>query len=549
MQVRTRIWLTLSLAALIGLAVALLVAPTIQHHRMLDAIGSLDAAKREAAWVWWATDAAGLPRAARSLEAINTRLDSLTSSDETALLDAADALRRLDLWGWHHQPESLLIRTIRLRTQQDDHTSQQMALALLRDAPGLREAAAVTAGMFTECIQPLLTSAHNDIARKSLDVAISWLAAHDPAAIAVLDLTGAPRSLQRTWLLACGIVGIEPSSEIESHAEPDLLEAALLARVLRSPDDTSDIIKAMRAIADDRFLPRASVLRHGVDTASWNELDRLAREGNRPAEYARQARSPNLEYEQAQQAFADANGSRGRRALAAWRLRQVDAGELSQLLDQPVSDQEGAVYSDVLLAERHLPRGQSTQLAEHWIRSFDDRRKRAGALLAALLGEHEDLLAEAYRVENIPAVRTIQYLALHAMGHAPEARNESSADPKIIAHRALYADRDDFDPDIALAMLIGGDQEALVLLTSPPRGDELGRSVQQRAWLIQRFAPDWHARLGRPIGGDLRGVVLHFDAMRAMRLSTARSLTFDEASRVFVQDVTATPRSTAAGPD
>jgi len=523
---------TLTLAAIAGGVIAVVLVPVVQRERMLEAIASEDSATRQQAWTWWSDSPTGAePRALASLDQLHETLNA--SAGAAALLDASNALRRLDLWGWDHQPEPLLVRTIRLRTQQDDEASQEMALELLNDAPAPSPSTPFTSGMFVDCVQPLLKSTHDDVARRSLDTAISWLAAQEPETIADLDVKNATVPMQRTWLLACGVLGVDPDDEIDANPEPDTLDAALLARVLRSPDDTHEVLSIMRNTPDDMFLPRASILAQGSDSASWDELDRLAREGGRSAEYARQARSSNLEYEQAQLVFADTTASRGRRILAAWRSRRIHDTALLALLGLPASDRDSSVYTDVLLAERHLSREQATQLAEQWIRSFDDRRKRAGALLAALLGEHGDLLAEAYRVEDVPAVRTIQYLALHAMGRAVVAPDGTSGDPRIIAHRALYAERDDFDPDIALIMLIGGDREALVLLTAPPRGEQMGRSVQQRAWLIQRFVPDWHARLGRPIGGDLRGVVLHFDALRALRLITQRSITFDDSSRVF----------------
>ena len=80
-------------------------------------------------------------------------------------------------------------------------------------------------------------------------------------------------------------------------------------------------------------------------------------------------------------------------------------------------------------------------------------------------------------------------------------------------------------------MLRVGSIDALELVTQPPLATR--QSVQKRAWLIERFAPGWYARLGRPISGNPRAIRLHFDALGAMYHVQRRHLQFDAVTRTF----------------
>ncbi len=82
-------------------------------------------------------------------------------------------------------------------------------------------------------------------------------------------------------------------------------------------------------------------------------------------------------------------------------------------------------------------------------------------------------------------------------------------------------------------MLLAGDDAALELLTSPIVGD-LRLNTQHRAVLIEAMLPQWHHKIGRPIGGDSRAIQLHFARLDAWRLLTSKQRTFDEARRRFV---------------
>ncbi len=218
-----------------------------------------------------------------------------------------------------------------------------------------------------------------------------------------------------------------------------------------------------------------------------------------------------------------------RRRLAAWNLPEPGDLAIESLLGEGPAEPSGHVYAAALVAERHLPRTAAVALAESWIRDLDDDRKRAGALLAALLGAHRALLRRAFDLEDTARVKLTQRLALFALGETPEP-----GDPLVLGHRALAARGSDFDPDAAVCLLLAGDRSVLEHLTrQPARAAGYGEAVQQRAWLIERFVPGWHREAGRLIAGDARSVGLHLDGLEALRLLTQRGLAFDPQTKTF----------------
>jgi hypothetical protein len=210
----------------------------------------------------------------------------------------------------------------------------------------------------------------------------------------------------------------------------------------------------------------------------------------------------------------------------------ISAGRTAAGIGDAPADPGEPVFAGALLAERLLPPGEALALAERWITSGDGVQRRRGALLAILAGGPRSALEEAYAAEESPEIKRLQRLALAALGGG------AAADPVAIelGVRALLAADGDIDPDTALGLLAAGHASALTVLTSQPRGDgwdEYRRSVQARAWLIERLVPSWHAAAGGAIAADPRSVRLHFDDLRALRLLTQRRLEFDAATRTY----------------
>ncbi len=323
---------------------------------------------------------------------------------------------------------------------------------------------------------------------------------------------------------------LERSSSVSNGSSPptELLEAQLLLQIRAQPEDLGPLLdvpsERLRSVA----LP--AILRYATDPRAAALLREEAQTGDPAAQVALQILDPKLDQEQSRFVATDPREPPWRRRLAAWRWDEIPSGTVEAILALPPADPDGMVYAAVLLAERHLSRGRASELADSWIRSFDDDQKRAGALLAAVLGEHADLLAEAYEAEDIGAVRTTQRLALHALG-----RPVPGDDPIEFAYRALAAPSGDFKPDVLMALLIAGHAPATErLAAAPPADPELyGDSIRQRIWLIERFVPVWYRRLGRPIGADLPSIRLYLDALWALSELSQRRLTFDAVTRTY----------------
>ncbi len=203
-----------------------------------------------------------------------------------------------------------------------------------------------------------------------------------------------------------------------------------------------------------------------------------------------------------------------------------DADFILAILDDFPSVSSPAI-SAALLAEQ-LPADQSLAFAERWIRDFNDDRKRAGALLAALLGAHTELLAEAYRVEDVATVRTTQRLALAALGADP-----GPGDPIEFAHRVLRRSDGEIDPDTVFALLCAGHRSSLGWLIASPA--EAGPALAAiRRWLVRRFVPQWNGALSHlpPDASDADRLL----ALSVLAKLTKRQMAFDASTRVYSFD-------------
>ena len=269
-----------------------------------------------------------------------------------------------------------------------------------------------------------------------------------------------------------------------------------------------------------------------IEDDSLKRLSLLAQSwGSRHAGVPRRTAAPDRQA-QLRRVMADPRLDPRRRRRAAWRCADPGGQDVTDLLKEDPTQSDGTVYATVLVAERFLPRPEAAALAESWIRDFNDDLKRAGALLAMLLGVHADLLERAYELENVAAVRTTQRLALHALDRPVEGD-----DPLEFAYRILYRAGGEFDPDTALCLLARGYTPVLKLLTTQPRvadGPIFGEAAWRRAWLIERFAPQWHEHTGLPSVDDAAAIRLHFDDLNALRLLTQRRMAFDETTRTFI---------------
>ncbi len=174
------------------------------------------------------------------------------------------------------------------------------------------------------------------------------------------------------------------------------------------------------------------------------------------------------------------------RAASPRSWARIDAEAARSQLQHSVTDHEGMAYVAALLAEHSLPRDEAVELARKWIVDLNNDRKRAGALLAALLGEHAELLVEAYEAASDGDVRTTQRAALMALG-----REVGDGDPLEFTHRAAHLPGGHINPDIVLCLLAAGYENAPRYLAKTP-DDLAGEAIRARTLLAERFLPYWN---------------------------------------------------------
>jgi hypothetical protein len=316
---------------------------------------------------------------------------------------------------------------------------------------------------------------------------------------------------------------------IDGATDIDVLEAVLLAHARSEEGDVDALINLASHPARDDLTTLPYVLRHCRDVRASKALERLSSAGVSAATFALQARSAGKDGAQSRRVASDPDHDVRSRRLAAWRWDRIDESIVLDILSADPGEPDDSVFAAAMLAERRLGPETASDLAEAWITDLDDDFKRAGALLAGLLGEHQDLLRARFEIEDVTTVRTIQALVMGA-------RDSYLVVPDFweFAYRALHEADGEFNPDTAVCLLLAGDRRSLKLLTSRPTADAR-QSVQQRSWLVERFVPTWFADVGRPVGGDRRALDLHFDALDMRRMLDQRRLQLDEATGTWVE--------------
>lgn len=507
-------------AAIIGGAAAWWLMPHWNDMRALARIASDNHASRDRGWHWLTSARPDDPtvRAARVIDRVN---DALTDAGDEALMHAGDVLRPLDLWNWQTQPPDLALRERALRAVSHEG-DQQLAAVELRDCPLGAPADTVIAA-----IQPLLDSTDPDVRMLALRASLAWAGINRLTQLRSLELPRDDHALRRLHRLAMSWARVPTEAPLELTESVEVLEAVLMQAVRADPDDAADVIAVKKAWNREQVPAFAYIFRHSDDPDAERELRRMADRGEDAARFALHARHPQHDAQRAESIARDAQQPPWRRRLAAWRLAEIDDELLRELLVDPIADADESVYTVALLAERHVESETQGDLAEQWMRDLNDDRKRAGALLAALIGEHVELLDELAELPDNARLRTTARLASASMTN--DARRDKLNE---LGFRALHKPDGDFNADMLLAMLAAGYTDMLELLVDPPRGD-WRMAIQQRAMLIERFIPHWHETAGRPISGDARTILLHFDWLRTRWLLDSRRLSFTTAERVY----------------
>lgn len=548
---RGRWIVTAALALMLGGVLAWYAVLIRPGQQALAGIVATDATARSDAWAWLLANVGDgqYPRLARFDDAINRALQE--RGPDSALRDAADVLRAIDAWTWSRRGERLVLRELHLRAQ--DGTSSQVgdvADAIIA-LPQHIEPAQIVA-----ICQHMLERQSPAAWRNGLRAAAGWLGVERAAHLAHLqlppldklastdgaspdDVDAARFAIHRTWWLLRSWGGMRDAGAdggaavaddaaaadrldaFDVDGPVDVLEAQLLCAVRSDPEDISAVLDVITNWQRDARPAFAHILRYAADARARTALERLSRAGDRAAELALAERSEIPETNSTRRVAADSAAEPSLRRLAGWRLDRLGDATIESILESDPLEPDGSAYAAALVAERLLDHDAAVARSETWLRSLDPAFVRVGALLAALLGTHDELVAAALEAHTDGQVRTTLRVALIGL-----RRDRATADDRAFLHRAMHRDGDRFNPEAMMGMLMIGETDALAVLTTSPRG-EWRLTVQPLAWLIERFLPTWHARAGRPMGGDAHGYRLHFDQLDALRLLTQRRLTFD----------------------
>ncbi len=245
------------------------------------------------------------------------------------------------------------------------------------------------------------------------------------------------------------------------------------------------------------------------------------------------------------QAASDPRRPPFERRVAAALLRE-DRGEASRALAASLgefapADPDGGVAAAVLAAESLLDPTAAEAVAQRWIGSFEDDRKRAGLLLLSLVADPEDptgriaaVLKSPLWTEASPPLRRIHAAAEFALGRWSQA-----VPPEQLFARLRQDEDGGVDLDLLLGRLAGGDAEAVEILLDlppPPRGGAASvqrweRELAIRGLLRRRFLPELQAAIGDPAAADRAAILRHRDRAVASWWLARTTLRFDAAGR------------------
>ncbi|TVQ52212.1 MAG: hypothetical protein EA377_10730 [Phycisphaerales bacterium] len=512
-SLRFRFVLSLLAALLLGAVFAWALWPLEQGRRALNAIVDDSAEVRAQGWSHLLSRRSQQdpPRAARHLSAIHRRLS--TGSDES-LLDAADSLRISELWSWDQTPYTLMKREMLLRSD-GDAEDRRLAVRLLRSAPH-----DISGDFVLRVTDRLLETGDSEVQRQGYEAAVAWVGR---SRVNLLDDISIPddaahlRRLHRlvlSWANPPIPPDIPPKESI--HELPLDEVEGLLVQLLRSEDDPYESIRRIQQDWEGAPTPPFAHLYREIDgTDAERALIQLAERGDPSARYALDARHPEHERDRTITILEDPREPPWRQRLAAWRVTPLDHEQIHNVLDLPFHEMDGGMYLAALLAERELDPTEARARAESWLRSLDPADQIAGLVLAVLIDAHADLIQRVSDASQDPEVRR---LASFANMLIDDTQRDAAFE---LGAQLLRQNHEDFDPHIAAMLLRHDHAQTLRVLTTRPRGN-WRTAVERRAILIERFQPEWHESIGRPIGGDHRGIELHLDRLYARWLLESR---------------------------
>lgn len=559
------------------LAAAAMIAPLRDWHRRLArpataaALLDADPAKRREAWAAIDPDLREASTREATLAAIAFAIEDALregSPPDAAIADLALRLDRLSAWRWDREPDRAVIeRAIAIAADRSDASADpalvafaaQRLLELTNDAALPADPAAIAA-IWNRLDAPMQARL------------LPRLASLEPRSRReILVLLDPPDDLRLAGLLLLARLETDGDPEAAltlAHDRP--LDAALRDRAAAAAVrlDPVAAIGLLAHLEQEPDAPWATILAPAAgDPAVRAAIEARAAGGDSAARRLRARLDAAADGESAEaealaaawDLLSDPAVPANRRRLAALLLLSMPPAEelpessLSNLLDGAIADGSGSVLAAALLAEAT---GRA-RVASRWLRSLEDDRKRAGAMLAVLAdgrqGADAAAIARTQDAASDPQVRSLLRAASWALA-SPRDAGVRDADRPFV-HRVSHADdRGTLDLEILALRLAAGEAEAVDALLGVPGIPDAASSEAVDRWsermalrwlLVERFVPTLAERLGPPLGGSTRALELDRDLALVAWWSMRAVLRFDPASRRWVAGRPVASASTA----
>jgi len=309
--------------------------------------------------------------------------------------------------------------------------------------------------------------------------------------------------LRRNAWITIGLINPDAGYSADWLAEPDssVVEAMLWAAVKTNPDQPQPLIRAIEMTPwKTSILPWLLTLSH--DEESLRILKGLHTDGNPAATIPLLMRlkdNSQLSPSPSVSAFLGLKLSEKMtnpvfERWYVWRTTTPHTWSVRQFIDwinSPVAE-DGSVWAAVLLAERFLTPENASELARTWLSSLDDDDRRAGILLAGLLGLPDQDIERILPSQSLSA-DVCRYVTVYQMiikyRHNTN-RNSITATPSDIlyARRIVSPALVGRDLDILTALLAVHDEWAVRQILSASDMTASDRLMRFH-WLIERFLP------------------------------------------------------------
>jgi len=530
------------LALLVGVAIGLALWPMVEREWMLRRLFSDDAEQRAIAIQWWReSDGSGVDSRLAADTDIARRIAARLerTEDQGTFIDVAALLREEEFWRVPTISSSLWRRRLDLILDSNDLEAalsvldEVAAVPLARDDPNA-----------IDLWRRLLDWPHHAaVRRQSLLAAARWF---DRGAF---ETFVAPRrddddaQVRRlAWLLLGHVQPRAGYAAVWKGKEPHVAEAMLWAATVTNPQDASPLLTACDASPwPTPALPW--LLSRSDDPAARERLEALVVDGNQAATlHLAQRWGTKIEDLPAPQRAwlggvieEDATHDIALSRWAAWRNRSGDA---ERLLADPVAE-DGSVWSAVLLAERLLDGEAQAELARKWLSDTDTRTRCAGAYLHALSKRDGRRLSAEYAQSGDAAFRRAVRMAM-IIADSGVQRIEMAGSDHAYAW-TIVATQSGERLEALMALLAGGDAQPVEAILTAPDDTPAGAALLERAWLIERFLPDYAALVGPLCPWDDAVAALQFDIMAAAWALGGGADRFDREKRVFAYAAATAP--------